>query len=136
MRTWSTALGINLPHRARDHAAETARAWGVHDQDGIDGLSVVVSELVTNALEHTDTDLIVLALKLQADGRVRVEVADQGRPTRTVAHNPHSDGDGLFLTESGRGLLLVSAYSRECGVDRGPFGAGHRVWACPQGAHL
>lgn len=134
VRTWSAALGINLPSMARRHAVETARAWGVQDQDGIDALCIVVSELVNNALEHTDTDLIVLALKLQADGWVRVEVADQGRSTRTIARLPSNGND--FLAESGRGLLLVSACSRECGVDVGPIGVGHRVWACPEGAHL
>lgn len=90
------------------------------DLDGlVDTCGLVTSELVANAVQHVGGPC---ALELtQADGVLRVGVADRGRgmPDLQVlgATNP-----------SGRGLHIVSAFATAWGVDHLDDGA-KRVWA-------
>jgi len=86
--------------------------------DCVDDLRLVVSELVSNAVNATAEGLLVL-LELHR-GYARVEVVDGsselpriGRPGPTESH--------------GRGLLLVAALASEWGVDARP--PGKAVWA-------
>ena len=81
---------------------------GIPD-DRRDRLTLVVSELATNALLHAATSFEV---GLHWDGHVRMEVSD-GVPTM--------DDIG-----SGRGLLLVDRLCQRWGVE--PCGDGKRVW--------
>jgi anti-sigma regulatory factor (Ser/Thr protein kinase) len=78
---------------------------------------LLVSEVVTNALRHTD-GLIDLELWRFAD-RVRVEVSDE------ASRGPVQAGAGL-LDESGRGVPLMDALSDRWGTS--PHGAGKVVW--------
>ncbi|MEV2279339.1 ATP-binding protein [Nocardiopsis sp. NPDC049922] len=107
---------------ARAWAIETAQAWGI--DHAADDLALIVSELATNAIEHSlsgQTDgRFTVRLYLCPD-RVRVVVRDGGprgkrTPTRRTA---------LPTAETGRGLALVEAFSLAWGALR--FGTG--VWA-------
>jgi anti-sigma regulatory factor (Ser/Thr protein kinase) len=96
--------------------------------DALDDVTLVVSELVTNAVLHATGDRIVCELR---DGteRLRITVRDSGdsgsRSAR--AHGPED--------ERGRGLLLVTTVSSCWGSD--DAGAGLAVWAeLPRGADL
>jgi PAS domain S-box-containing protein len=93
---------------------------GMHALTGevVDQLTLVGTELVTNAVLHARTAL-TLAIELFPD-RVRVSVTDRS-PVPAVARQSYPDA----LT--GRGLALVGAVSRRWGVD--PVGTGKRVWA-------
>ncbi len=78
---------------------------------------LLVSEVVTNALRHTD-GRVDLELWRYRD-RVRVEVSDE------ASRGPASSAGGL-LDESGRGVPLMDALSDRWGTT--PHGAGKVVW--------
>ena len=94
--------------------------------DSVDELTLrntrlLVSELVTNAVRHVpadDGDEIELVVE-QADGHVRVEVADRGpgfEPT------PRTD---LSTASSGWGLHMMAKLASRWGVE---VDDGSRVW--------
>ena len=91
-----------------------------HSLDGevLERLVLVGTELVTNAVLHARTALI-LTLELSPD-RIRVSVKDRSSAPAVFRQQ-------LPEALNGRGLAMVSAVSREWGVD--PAGVGKRVWA-------
>lgn len=79
---------------------------------------LLASEVLTNALIHSDHDALFTATV--HDGSLRVEVRDfTGRPPRPRTPRPHE-------ATSGRGLLLVEALADDWGVRR--HGVGKAVW--------
>ncbi|GHF27096.1 hypothetical protein GCM10010218_05030 [Streptomyces mashuensis] len=107
---------------ARQRVRARLREWGMDDV-ACDDAQLVVSELVTNAVRHTDSDKVSCQLRLSG-AALRIEVADQGlAPTEPRARCSAAD------EESGRGLLLVGALSRAWGVLPGDSGRGRVVWA-------
>ncbi|MFC8513672.1 SpoIIE family protein phosphatase [Streptomyces sp. NPDC057257] len=103
---------------ARRFTRRTLRAWGV-PADDMDGVLLVVSELVTNALVHTDgrvrLDLTLL------DHRMRVAVADSSPRTPVKPTSISWEATG------GRGILLTEAMSEVWGTV--PVSGGKQVWA-------
>jgi anti-sigma regulatory factor (Ser/Thr protein kinase) len=83
----------------------------------VDDVSLLVTEMVTNAVLHAGTPLRV-TLELAPEA-VRVEVED-GSP------DPPSRRDDGADVVSGRGLRLVEGIASSWGTDR--VGAGKRVW--------
>ena len=82
-----------------------------------DDISLIVTELVANAIRHAGTDIEVTVRRTR-DG-IRLEVWDGStRPLRPRA--------ALSSDEGGRGLLLVDALSTRYGVQGEPD--GKRVW--------
>jgi anti-sigma regulatory factor (Ser/Thr protein kinase) len=75
---------------------------------GLERVTLLTSELVTNSVNHSDSrrdgGTIAVTVRATAD-RVRVEVTDDGAPTAPAVCR---DDD---LAEAGRGLRLVEAYS-------------------------
>jgi PAS domain-containing protein/anti-sigma regulatory factor (Ser/Thr protein kinase) len=102
---------------ARRFTARTLRRWKV--EDVADAVLLVVSELVTNALVHTQGPVRV-DLMLRGD-RVRVSVGDTSprAPAKPVIVDWESTG--------GRGLLLVEAMSDSFGSV--PVAGGKQVWS-------
>jgi anti-sigma regulatory factor (Ser/Thr protein kinase) len=104
---------------ARNRVGERLRQWGV-DEPVHDDVALVVSELFTNALVHTDSAEIICRLQT-TEQIVYLAVTDQGHgPTGPEIREPD--------TESGRGLLLVSALTELWGVST-EYGRGRTVWA-------
>jgi anti-sigma regulatory factor (Ser/Thr protein kinase) len=107
---------------ARHEVRRQLHTWGFRGEV-IDDMALMVSELFTNAVEHTHTDRISCVLRV-ADGLVCVEVTDhvagvrQPRAVVASADQP-----------SGRGLALVNAYADEWGILPAEEGLGHTVWA-------
>lgn len=101
---------------ARELVISFCSEW--HVEGLISDLSLVVSELVGNAIRHAGTDMVVrLAL---IEGGVRLEVHDGStRPLRPRVAAPTDEG--------GRGLLLIAALSSRYGVAGEPD--GKLVWA-------
>ncbi|MFC1434924.1 SpoIIE family protein phosphatase [Streptacidiphilus sp. N1-3] len=106
----------------RGELRDAVRRWGVGDL--ADTVELLTSELVTNALVHTDRDALLTARLYQEGGeagpaRLRVEVDDESDlwPKRRTPGEQAS---------SGRGLMLVEALADAWGVD--PRGSGKRMW--------
>ncbi|GGV39039.1 hypothetical protein GCM10010293_43440 [Streptomyces griseoflavus] len=102
---------------ARRFTRRTLRSWGVTED--IDAALLAVSELVTNALVHTDGQ-VRLDLTL-VGGRLRLAVADASPRTPV---KPTSIG---WEATGGRGVLLVEAVSADWGTL--PVSGGKQVWA-------
>ncbi|GAA3823651.1 SpoIIE family protein phosphatase [Streptomyces phyllanthi] len=110
---------------ARRHVRELLHDWNSADQ--IDSAVLLVSELLTNVLVHTDADALLITeiteITEAGDGperrRIRVEVTD------TADDLPHRRSPGE-LASSGRGLLLVERLADVWGVD--PRGEGKSIW--------
>ncbi|WP_211274478.1 SpoIIE family protein phosphatase [Streptomyces chattanoogensis] len=102
---------------ARRFTARTLRSWQVTEE--MDVALLVVSELVTNAIAHTQGE-VLLDLTLAAD-RLRIAVNDASprAPVKPVSVDWESTG--------GRGLLLVEAMSVAWGSV--PLSGGKQVWS-------
>ncbi len=84
----------------------------------VEEISLVVSELVTNAVRHADPPVV---MEIQVgDDEVLVAV-DDGSPGRPSGSHPPADAEG------GRGLELVDKVSMETGIR--PHPPGKTVWA-------
>ncbi|MFC8916563.1 ATP-binding protein [Streptomyces sp. NPDC047821] len=107
--------------RARHLVEERLVLWEV-DGTVCEAVTLVVSELVTNAVVHTASCRVVCELR-DCGERLRVSVQDEGSPAA---------GPRLRRTapeEGGRGLLLVDAVSSAWGAHDARHGAGRVVWA-------
>ncbi|MEV5953046.1 SpoIIE family protein phosphatase [Streptomyces sp. NPDC051987] len=104
---------------ARQHVRELLHDWGSPDQ--VDSAVLLVSEMLTNVLVHTDADALLLAeVSGHAPGRrLRVEVTDAGDDL------PHKRRPGE-LASSGRGLVLIEILADAWGVE--PRGQGKSIW--------
>ncbi|MDX6372908.1 MAG: hypothetical protein QOD98_1896 [Nocardioidaceae bacterium] len=83
-----------------------------------DEASLIVTELATNAVLHTDSPYEVRLSR--TDGVIRIEVADGDGGTPEP--QPFS-----AVAESGRGIVIVSAISASWGIDAQP--QGKVTWA-------
>ncbi len=102
---------------ARRAVRELLRHWGGPGQSEV--AELLTSELVTNALVHTDEGAVLTATV--GPRALRVEVRDfagRGRPPR-----PRAPQEG---STNGRGLVLVESLADDWGVR--PCGAGKSVW--------
>ncbi|MEU6315667.1 ATP-binding protein [Streptomyces sp. NPDC047014] len=88
--------------------------------DAAEAAELLITEIVTNALVHTDRGAEVSA-SLTAT-RLRVEVRDYAA-RRPRPYVPTAD-DGTH----GRGLILVQALADDWGVDALALGSGKVVW--------
>ncbi|MFB9391811.1 SpoIIE family protein phosphatase [Streptomyces coeruleoprunus] len=102
---------------ARRFTARTLRSWSVREE--VDVALLVVSELVTNAIAHTQGE-VRLDLTLAGD-RLRVAVNDTSPRAPVKATSTDWEATG------GRGLLLVEAMTASWGSV--PLGGGKQVWA-------
>ncbi|MFI5756850.1 SpoIIE family protein phosphatase [Streptomyces sp. NPDC051569] len=103
---------------ARRQVRDLLQDWA--DEERVDSAELMVSEMVTNVLVHTDGDALLVA---EADGepvrRLRVEVADSSDEL------PHRRSPGE-LASSGRGLVLMEVLADAWGAD--PRGEGKSIW--------
>ncbi len=114
---WTVWRVPEAARHARRFTRRTLRTWGVTEET--DTILLVVSELVTNALVHTDGP-VRLDLTL-VNRRFRVAVADSSPRTPV---KPTSIG---WEATGGRGILLVEAMSAAWGTV--PVSGGKQVWA-------
>jgi anti-sigma regulatory factor (Ser/Thr protein kinase) len=109
---------------ARDTVRERLRSWGVPGDTCCDAV-LLISELTTNALLHTDSDHVLCGLRLTGDERnLRIELHDDS-PT-PVQPPEHRAGPG---EEGGRGLFLVQQLANRWGSARSSRAEGKVVWA-------
>ncbi|MEV5421345.1 ATP-binding protein [Streptomyces cellulosae] len=129
LRFSSTPRGARL---ARRLCGERLDAWGIlYGSDAHDVLSLLVSELATNAVIHghvTGRDFRVHLLALSAPDAatltIRVEVTDtRSESLPRLPATATDDGEG------GRGLLLVESLADRWGCAPRSDGPGKTVWA-------
>ncbi|MFF2007620.1 SpoIIE family protein phosphatase [Streptomyces sp. NPDC058195] len=104
---------------ARRQLRDLLHDWA--DPEQVDSAVLMISEMATNVLVHTDGDALMLA---QATGEhggrlLRVEVSDGSDEL------PHRRRPGE-MASSGRGLVLMEMLADAWGVD--PRGAGKSIW--------
>ncbi|MEU6125772.1 SpoIIE family protein phosphatase [Streptomyces sp. NPDC047123] len=104
---------------ARRHLRDLLHDWA--DDDQVDSAVLMVSEMLTNVLVHTDGDALLVAEVTGEPGtrRLRAEVADGSDDL------PHKRHPGE-LASSGRGLVLMELLAGAWGVD--PRGDGKSIW--------
>ncbi|MFE5090850.1 SpoIIE family protein phosphatase [Streptomyces sp. NPDC056638] len=119
-----TALTIAQAEPARVAAARQQLRELLHDwtdPEQVDAAVLMISEMATNVLVHTDGDAVMVAQATGEHGerRLRVEVADGSDEL------PHKRRPGE-MASSGRGLLLMEMLADAWGVDL--RGAGKSIW--------
>ncbi|XUL90379.1 ATP-binding protein [Streptomyces galilaeus] len=105
---------------ARRYVQLAARSWGL-PSDTVDTLETITGELAANALEHSRSDSIAVALS-STSGRATVSVTDEGQGSR--ASVPDAQGPDR---EHGRGLLITDTLATRWGQHQ--TGRGLTVWA-------
>src|ERR1700693_4693478 len=107
LEAWHRLVICGRPEQVSVARAFIRQVLGV-GHPGIERVTLLTSELVTNSVNHSDSRLegggITVTVRTAAD-RVRVEVTDDGGSTAPTLGR---DDD---LAEAGRGLQLVEAYS-------------------------
>ena len=106
---------------AREAIGNACDLWGLSDLRH--RATLIVSELVTNAIRHAGTDVEVDAALRALYLHLRVMDSD---PTPPVMVAP---ADASTLAENGRGLSVVAHYSTGWGYSVDSLGAGKVVWA-------
>jgi anti-sigma regulatory factor (Ser/Thr protein kinase) len=84
-------------------------------------LELLVSEVVTSGVRHTQSDALTLGVE-RTPGRVRVRCWDGGSGFSGLLRTPSRTGGG------GYGLLLVDRLAERWGIERNGPGAGCCVW--------
>jgi hypothetical protein len=108
---------VDSPGHARRMAAATLRRWG-HDEALIADVSLVVSELASNAVRHAGS---AFAVALQMQGPLlRVTVEDR-------AALPDTASDADMLPRPPHGLCVVDSLATSWGIE--PTRTGKIVWA-------
>ncbi|MEU8268866.1 ATP-binding protein [Sphaerisporangium sp. NPDC049002] len=112
------SAGVRSLEKAVFRAGEVnvgeARLWIRKVLDGhprCDDAVLLLSEAVTNSVVHTRSTVIGTVVRMEEDGRVQIEVVDDGAETMPSTCR-HSPGD---LVESGRGIALIRALSDRWG---------------------
>lgn len=111
---------------ARLWLRELLGRWDVADVT--DAAALLLTELVTNAVVHAQSQVHVVASV--ADGMLEVGVTDQARPSHlvpaSVTPGQPSEIPLAGLAERGRGLALVTHLADAWGV--ADLGRGKQVW--------
>ncbi|WP_433325329.1 ATP-binding protein [Spirillospora sp. CA-294931] len=123
-----TTSGVGtLVLRASDRAPQKGRSF-VSEMFLEEGLGdsfiaqTVITELITNACKHTDSETVVARVVPDDEAALTIEVWDSSDEAPVMG--PDED----FESESGRGLLLMSFLVDDWGT-RPLSGGGKIVWA-------
>ncbi|HEY2224487.1 ATP-binding protein [Actinomycetospora sp.] len=121
---WRFDVDPHAPGRARSRVRDLCRRWGL-ESEVREAAEIVITELVTNAVEHALSPSVV---EVERHGDAfRMAVRDYGSraghdvPEATFWHVPP------MSSSRGRGLAMVAAVSRAWGVLRHPD--GKTIWA-------
>ncbi|MBG0564851.1 ATP-binding protein [Actinoplanes aureus] len=93
--------GLNAPGEARHQVTTSLHAWGFTEPRWLDAVAVVVSELVTNAVQHGGAGSVPITMMTRGS-TVLLSVADDS--AELPRRRPPDD-------RGGRGLMLIDALS-------------------------
>jgi anti-sigma regulatory factor (Ser/Thr protein kinase) len=119
---FSAGRDPHVPADARRTVTQACDRWDLSDL--AIPASMVVSELVTNVIEHTDSDVRMEVILRGAFLHIRVHDRDALGP---IMGPPLGEGD--IGRDSGRGLRLVERYCTAWGWLTRDDGDGKVVWA-------
>ncbi|MEV7438384.1 ATP-binding protein [Streptomyces griseoviridis] len=124
MRFTSTPRGARLARRLVSHRLND---WGYpYTTAANEALTLITAELASNAVRHGNVPGRDFHVRLTlAEVTFRIEVTD----TRTERQPPTTPPFADSASESGRGLLLVSALADDWGVVPRRNAPGKTVWA-------
>jgi len=105
------------PATARRFVSDTMRTWGCDDL--IADAELLVSEAVTNSVEHSEQSHAVVDLLASGD-TIRVDVSDTGAAKAVEQRTPEAGRPGGF------GLAIIDSVATRWGVE--PSRAGKSVW--------
>src|SRR3978361_499993 len=132
-----TKRSLVLP--ASPPSVKLARSWvskilaEIGREDLVDAAQLGVSELVTNALIHSQPPLSVRVRGTVDHPRIEVVDSSPVPPQRAPVAHDSEDVDDFNLTTFGRGLDLVAMMSRRWGSDLAHDGRSKSVWFEPSG---
>ncbi|MFD3680444.1 ATP-binding protein [Streptomyces sp. NPDC058613] len=130
-------IDISLPStlQAAGHARRALSAY-VSDRDLADEGSLLLSEAVANAVEHTESDRLRLVIRHDAETgalmcAVRDACAEVARPAGEAGAREGGTVMDSAVCESGRGLGIIDALSAAWGISTDGFGKW--LWFCLDG---
>ncbi len=132
-----TIRSLVLP--ASPPSVRLARSWvsmileEIGREDLVDAAQLGVSELVTNALIHSQPPLSVRVRGTINHPRIEVVDSSPVPPQRASVAPEIEDVDDFNVTTFGRGLDLVAMMSRRWGSDLAHDGRSKSVWFEPSG---
>ena len=106
------------PRAARRFVTQALTGWDDDAGDLTDTVTLLVSELVTNAVVHAGSEVVVMVQLTPT--AARVEMTDASADA-VAPRDAGADED------SGRGLALVGSLARRWGIRPAP-GGGKTVW--------
>ncbi|MFF9126533.1 ATP-binding protein [Streptomyces sp. NPDC014889] len=114
---------------ARDTVRRQLRVWGLPGDVCMDAV-LLVSELATNAVIHSESNRMLCGLSLTSHGQLRIEVHDDGCASASPSGARSGSED-----ESGRGLLIVQQLADSWATARSTRTGGNAVLAVLQVEH-
>lgn len=130
-----TKRKLDLPPTAT--SVRLARSWvtqilnEIDRSDLVDAAELGVSELVTNALIHSQPPLSIRLRGTRDHPRIEVLDSSPDPPQPTSVTPTPDEVSSINLTTFGRGLTLVAMMSRNWGADLNHDGTGKTVWFEP-----
>ncbi|MFD8527283.1 ATP-binding protein [Streptosporangium canum] len=125
---------VSLPgvRESVSRARSEVREWFGEAHPAIDDVVLATSELVTNAIVHSNADAgdLIRLTVTEAEGFIGIEVNDPG----STFSGPHVRKEAN--AEDGRGLLIVREISLAWGVREHGCGLGRTVWCAIRAAPL
>jgi anti-sigma regulatory factor (Ser/Thr protein kinase)/ABC-type transporter Mla MlaB component len=115
---WNFDVDARAPGEARGHVRRVCARWSV-DEEAREAAEIVVTELVTNAVEHAASASVVEVER--RDHLFRLTVRDFDTGVLPAAHLPDPS------SPRGRGLAMVAAVASTWGVEA--HRDGKTVWA-------
>ncbi len=111
----SLVVDAKAPGAARQHALQIAQDRAVHD-DVVGVVQLLVSELVTNVLQHQRSALVDVEVTVDANHAVTVAVCGSAGGLAVPMLHPMPSTD--VLRTSGRGLAILDTLATTWGVRR------------------
>ena len=115
---WHFEVDPHAPREARSYVRQVCSDWSI-DDEACEAAEIVVTELVTNAVEHAASPSVVEVTRVPGSFRMTVRDFVSEPLPDPVLPPPHS--------VRGRGLAMVAAVSRAWGVQT--HADGKTVWS-------
>ena len=116
------------PHAAEQVRSDLRRALETYARtDALESLDMIYAELVSNAIRHAPGTIEMRFECTEIGGEVVLHLLDRGPGYRANSHLPAD-----VMSETGRGLFIISMFCDRFAVKRRSGGGSHtRIWFKP-----